>query len=267
MNEGVSLIISFYKRIDFLALIFLALEKQTDKRFEVILAEDAEDSETIAFINNKKKEVSFNITHLSQPDNGFRKNAILNKAIAHAKHETIVFIDGDCVPHKEFIKEYLKSVKPFQAYCGRRVMLSQQITDELKITKSLKILSFVNLLAKKCTHAEEGLYYYFKLFSPKKSRGLLGCNWGINKKHLLDVNGFDETYVTPCVGEDVDIEWRLKQIGVSFLSIRNHAVIYHLYHPEHYNGNAYKENIKILEKTQQTNQFFCINGIIKTKQD
>ena len=36
-----------------------------------------------------------------------------------------------------------------------------------------------------------------------KTRGLSGRNWGIYKKHLLDINGFDEDYINAGVGEDV----------------------------------------------------------------
>ena len=262
-NKGITLIISIYKHLDFLSIIFNALEKQSDQNFEVILAEDNDAIETITFIESKKNNFSFKITHLSQADTGFRKNAILNKAIGIAQFETIVFIDGDCIPHHEFIKEYIKGVQPHQAHCGRRVMLSRSKSELLKNALEYKESGIISLIINNCKSVEEAIFDRMHLIPVKKSRGLIGCNWGIHKKHLLEVNGFDETYNTPCVGEDVDIEWRLSQMGVKFLSIRHRAIVYHLYHPEQYNDQAYIENMKILQKTKDLNQIKSLNGIKK----
>lgn len=262
-KNGVSLIISVYKRLDFLQLIFESLKVQSDQRFEVIIAEDAEDLETKNFITEIKPTLKFNVIHLSQADNGFRKNKILNKAIVVANFENIVFIDGDCTLHRHFIKMYNKYIKNNIVLCGRRVKLSESITKTLIAEKSIKKINLFNLFKSKSTYIEEAIYYPINCGFFKKSRGLMGCNWGIKKAHLLTVNGFDETYTTPCVGEDVDIEWRLKQIDVKFLSFKHKAIQYHLNHKENYNDDAYKENIKILHKSQKTNQIFALNGIVK----
>ena len=50
----ISLIISFYKRLDFLELIFQSLDKQSYKNFEVIIAEDNNDPQTVEFINKAR---------------------------------------------------------------------------------------------------------------------------------------------------------------------------------------------------------------------
>ncbi len=65
------------------------------------------------------------------------------------------------------------------------------------------------------------------------------------KEHLLEVNGFDEDYVRAGVGEDVDIEWRLKQNGIKLKSIRFGAIVYHLHHDVNYSNDDIKYNLKI----------------------
>ena len=40
-------------------------------------------------------------------DKGFRKSKILNHAISKCKSDYIVFLDGDCLPHKHFIRDHL----------------------------------------------------------------------------------------------------------------------------------------------------------------
>jgi hypothetical protein len=37
----------------------------------------------------------------------------------------------------------------------------------------------------------------------KKYSGLLGCNFSLYKKDLLDINGFDERYEAPSIGAKI----------------------------------------------------------------
>jgi hypothetical protein len=62
------------------------------------------------------------------------------------------------------------------------------------------------------------------------------------------VGGFDEQYNEPGIGEDTDINWRLEQCGIYTLQIKNHAIQYHLYHPENYSNTAKMESILAQKK-------------------
>ena len=75
-----------------------------------------------------------------------------------------------------------------------------------------------------------------------KDKGLLGCNWGILKKHLVEVNGFDEDYIRAAVGEDTDVEWRLKRSGIGSKSMKNKAIVYHLHHERSYSNEGVEKN-------------------------
>ena len=134
----ISLIISFYKRLDFLELIFQSLDKQSYKDFEVIIAEDNNDPQTVEFINKARIIKTYGIQHVSQEDIGFRKTRILNTAVKTAKGEQIVFIDGDCIPHKHFMKEYNKAITDTHFCYGRRVFCSKKHTDMLLKSGSIK---------------------------------------------------------------------------------------------------------------------------------
>ncbi len=61
----------------------MALESEKD--FEVIIAEDNNADETIEFLKNQREKYTFPIEHVSHENTGFRKNSILNKAILKAK--------------------------------------------------------------------------------------------------------------------------------------------------------------------------------------
>ena len=76
-------------------------------------------------------QYQFSIIHLHQTnDKGFRKNEMLNKAIVKAKAETLIFIDGDCIPHRHLVKNYLRQISDTVLLYGRRVMLSRRLRKE-----------------------------------------------------------------------------------------------------------------------------------------
>ena len=83
----------------------------------------------------------------------------------------------------------------------------------------------------------------------------------MSKADLMAINGFDENYVRPAIGEDYDIEWRLPAIGCRIVSLRNLAVQYHLHHPENWTDD--RENMAYFENVKRNNQIICKNGIRK----
>jgi len=262
-----SVVISYYKNIANLDLILLALNKQTAKgTFEVIIAEDDNAIETVNFINSKKHAFSFPLIHLWQKDDGFRKCKVLNKAIEASTTDFIIFIDGDCIPHRQLVKHYIQAKKTGRVLYGRRVMLSEKISRQLLHKKDLSILSFFKLLFRGCKRIEEGLYLPIvpQIFIRKASGRLLGCNMGICKKELMAINGFDEDYTAPGGGEDSDIEWRLQSLGtVSFYSIKFKAIVYHIYHPERFTKLMEIKNNTILENKIHQGFIVCKNGLKK----
>lgn len=260
---AISLIVSYYQNIPNLHLILQGLSKQSDSNFEVIIAEDDANEETTNYIHKVKSNYDFSITHLNQTeDNGFRKNMMLNKAINAAKNNLLVFIDGDCIPHKHFIKSYLKADPENAILSGRRVMLSNTISKKMLDSNQLTKLMFFSLLKSGSDKKKEGIYFpWFKLSF--KLRGLLGCNWGILKSNLEMVNGFDEDYTSPGVGEDVDIEWRLKEHGLKMVSMKNKAIVYHLHHKRSYGEDKVQENYQKLADKQAKDQIVCLNGLRK----
>lgn len=259
----ISLIIGLYKRLDNLSLILAALKRQHHKEFEVVVAEDDNDVATGIYLEAMRKEVSFPIKHVSQADQGFRKNRILNEAIKVSDGPLIVFIDGDCIPHAYFLYQYAHQFEPFTMLYGRRVMLSEELSNNLHATQDLSMLSIFHLLRTKCTLIEEGIYMPFDFIKKKKFKNLVGSNWGIEKQVLLEVNGFDEDYIRAGVGEDTDIEWRLLRLGVKNKSLKFKAIQYHLYHAANYSSEVVRLNMVLLDDKKRLGFARCKNGIQK----
>ncbi len=228
-----SLIISVYKNTEALTLIFKSIQQQQiDGSYEVIIAEDNTGDNMRETVQAAQATYSFPIIHLVQPDIGFRKCRILNEAIRVAKADFLVFIDGDCLLHPQFLKQHVLLKKPGSVFYGRRVMLSESFTTVLLKSQDLKKISYLNLIKYKCKRLDAAWFLPFT--SPKKKIGFWGHNWAIHKADLLRVKGFDEGYQKAGIGEDTDIEWRLQQMGIQFFRMKNRAVQYHLWHTENY---------------------------------
>jgi glycosyltransferase involved in cell wall biosynthesis len=267
-----SVIISFYQRIDYLKLVFAGLEKQTFPSFEVIIADDGSNQTVVKELENIAKISPLKLTHLWQEDEGFRKNKALNKSIIAAKSDYIIFIDGDCIPHPEFIKEHFYNRETGICLTGRRVNLSQKFSNQLTseliekgFLENVKLNLILDGIFGRSFDVEKGFYFnneFMRKYFNKKKRGLLGCNFSIHKDALIKINGFDERYVAPSIGEDTDLQFRLEQIGTEVKSLNNIAIQYHLYHELQKRSQINKE---LFEQVKNSKQYYTFFGIEKIK--
>lgn len=267
-----SLIIAIYDNVRFLKVILDSLQFQTEKDFEIIIAEDGENATVKEFISKYPFGQSWQ--HLTQKDEGWRKNKAMNTAIRAAKSDWLIFIDGDCVLHNRFIEMHLRYANENYILAGKRVKL-----DEVSSTLLIEDISNINqlqcqLIRKlvigkgKIRNIEEGIFISPDGplgFIPKlrKLNNLKGCNMSFSKKAIYAINGFDEEYILPAIGEDFDLTWRFASAGFTYKSVRNLAVQYHLYHPENWVDTV--ENMKICNRNQLTNKYVCENGLEKKK--
>ena len=79
------------------------------------------------------------------------------------------------------------------------------------------------------------------------------------------MNGFDEDYKYAGVSEDGDIEWRLIAKGIRPESVKNKAIVYHLYHNKWYSDQNERLNFELMQQKVRQNQIKCSNGIVKLK--
>jgi glycosyltransferase involved in cell wall biosynthesis len=269
----VSVVISVYKDIDALALILHALNRQTVLGFEILVSEDGEDPMVKDFIDNTETVV----VHVNGADVGWTKNQALNRASCKASGDYLIFIDGDCIPHRCFVENHIKLSETSVVLSGRRVDVGEGYAMKLK-RQEVSIGDFEKLfwlvfnlpalIKDKSRALEDGIY-----FSPRswlhrnvfrrisKIRGILGCNFSCWKEDLFAINGFDEDYSSPAVGEDTDLEWRFHKIGVAVKSCRNMAIVYHFRHPLRFDG--FEGNLELMRLKIMAGKAFCDNGIIK----
>ncbi|MBK7253239.1 MAG: glycosyltransferase [Ignavibacteria bacterium] len=270
-----SIVISVYDKSDELKLIFTALSVQSFTDFEVIIAEDGMNENMNKLINDWKSKKLFPVMHLTQEDKGFRKNKILNESIRKAATDYLIFFDGDCIPHPDFVKVHFENRRSNSVLCGRRVNLTKSASEKINansiLNKEYSRLKLYRIIYSSLNrdkndfnfNIEEGFIIrnslLRKLFT-NEDEHILGCNFSVHKALLEKINGFDENYEGPGLGEDSDIEYRLRLAGAEFRSVRNLAVQYHLYHPK---TKEDEKNMKYFTEVKQSKNYFCKNGLVK----
>ena len=263
-----SVIIAVYKDTEALKNILYALDHQTENDFDIIVTEDCESEEMLSFLKPFKSRADF--FHLTQPDDGWRKTLAVNRAIASARTDYLMFLDGDCVPDKNFVKNHLATAESGKFLTGRRVYLGPFFSKLLRKFPKLihlyqsRLIFFLLLIP---MHLDKVRSYEVGLSSRllqklrgKKPVGIMGCNFSCYKKDMLAINGYNEDL--PGVGsEDSDLQWRFQGLGMVTKSVKFLVPVYHLYHKHIWPG--VDDNVKIMNETRKLNAYVCKNGIVK----
>jgi glycosyltransferase involved in cell wall biosynthesis len=266
---SLSVVISFYNKIDNLRLVLAALERQSFKDFEVIIADDGSGTAVVEEIGRIVVSSPLSLQHIWHEDRGFRKTRILNTAIRKSRSEYLVFIDGDCIPHSRFAEEHYRNREPHVLLAGRRAYLSERLSQSLTVGKIqsgyLEKRFMFDLMADgifgKSRQAFKGLYIrngLLRRFLNRSMKGVLGSNFSLYKQDIEAVNGFDERYAAPAVGEDSDIELRLGWNRVKFRMVKNIAVQYHIFHKKLERPGM---NLEVFESVKRSGQYFTPYGL------
>jgi len=263
-----SLIIAVYNKPENLRLVFAALERQSFRNFEVLLADDGSGPALLEVIDAAKTRGAFPLTHLWHEDRGWRKNTMLNNAIRAATTDYLVFIDGDCLPSRHFLLDHWSERKHGRVLLGRRVETSERWSEELTIEKvrsgefeRFGWKEFSDMLRGKSLRVEDGVRIRSAILRTillRSARGMLGANFSAWKRDLEAINGFDELYDGPGCGEDSDVQYRLSLIGVRGKSLRNLAVEYHIWHPRMAVSDASWDRFEAVKKTANAR---CVHGL------
>lgn len=265
-----SLFVTTYEMPRHLALVCAGLERQTTRDFEILFCDDGSGQETRRVIEAFKTRVDFPVRHFWQEHQGFRKCKILNQAAREAKGEVYVFLDGDCVPHRDYVKDHLDSQKEGFYLAGRRVelgpRLSVWVTPE-KVRQGFFDFPSARLLLSVLRKDSEYFQRSIRLpWNPARRflgmdhvADLKGCNYSIPKKILEAINGFDEAY-EGYGREDTDVEFRLQNLGLKIKSLKGLALQFHVWHPRR---EFTPSNDQRLEDLKKSGRVRCELGMFR----
>jgi glycosyltransferase involved in cell wall biosynthesis len=275
-----SIVVPTYNRPDKLNLCLMSLSKQSTLPDEVLIADDGSGAETLRVIERFKNSTNcrFALKHIWQEDDGFRKPLIINKTVRNATGDYLIFIDGDCIAHKHFIRSHLDYSEPDTILGGKRVDLGKRFSERLlkrqqpinKLTIELIWDSLINDSRK----IEESLQIHNPFLRKLLDRdriyddGIWGCNFSIHRELFYAINGCDEDFLDGSI-EDNDLGIRVINYGGRVKSVRALAIVFHLWHPTSwsFSNEKYLFNKRILEKRIQLGEARCRNGIMKGNAD
>ena len=255
----ITLIISTYNHLRPLELCVSAFERQTLQPYEILIADDGSGPKTCELIQRMLATSSTSFRHIWHEDKGFRKNTILNLALAQAKGNYIILTDADCIPHPKFIEDHAQLAENGFWVQGRRSYLSEAATESMQLGE--RVHSAKLFFAGQLSGAFKGFRFPIPIIKKNQlQRGIIGCNMAMWKADLLAVNGWDEEYVGWGIGEDSDVGSRLYHLGRLRKFVYGRAIQYHMFHPILNRDHLAFSQSRFIE-TLQSKKIRCTKGV------
>lgn len=258
-HPSCTLVTSTYNWPEALELLLLSVMEQSVLPDEVIVADDGSTDETRQLINRYQKIFPVPLHHIWHEDKKFRKAKIMNKAIAKAKYEYIVEIDGDIIIHPHFIEDHVRfAVKGHYLY-GSRVNIQKKILPEIFKKKQTAFHFFSKGIKKRTRTLRIPFLMNFANSKDSISLKLRGCNMSFWKKDFIAINGFNETF-EGWGNEDSEMIQRLHNIGIKGKRLKFAGIVYHIYHKEQDRSRVIV-NREIEQRTNKNNVQRIKNGV------
>ncbi|HBX47251.1 glycosyltransferase family 2 protein [Limibacterium fermenti] len=266
VKPTIALLISTYNWPEALTLCLESGLRQTVLPNEFIIADDGSGPETKSVVDRFRDETTEQFVHVWHEDKGFRLCHIRNKAIAQAKSDYIIQIDGDVILDKDFIKDHVALRKDNRFVIGSRAMLNKEFSERLLASQTLSSAEEFRRNAKNKMNAKR-IPWLTPLFSSRyKNRGKYtyyakGCNMAFWRKSIIEINGYNED-IEGWGAEDSELIARLMMLGEKKLFLKFAGIQYHIWH-KFASRDREETNDAILENTIASQSFRTVNGIDK----
>ena len=201
-----SIIVPTFNRPDEVDELMMSLTKQTNKSFELILADGTPDELLVKVIDKYKEELP--ILHLHRPRLGISDSR--NLGCQHAKGQYFIFLDSDCVLPETYLDNVLKGLteNKFDAFGG------PDAADE-SFTQLQKAISY-SMTSMLTTGGIRGRKKHVGQFHPR------GFNMGISREVFEKTNGYSNLKCAE------DIEFSIRIISMGFKTgLIPEAYVYH----------------------------------------
>ena len=236
-----SVIVVTYQNPRYLDLVLAGLQRQVTAADEVIIADDGSDAATAVVVDRWRHHLP--LRHVWHDDQGVRKAAIVNAAMAVAGGDLFAFLDGDTIPHCQWLADHLRLYDGASIACGRRVRLQERLSRRLcggQVSLAQFDSPFTRTMVGGYLRREVRRFPLairlpttLRLLVASKQKGLMGCNFSGPARVFEAVNGYDAAWDGAAhLCEDYDLELRLRTTGVSLRPAVHTAPVFHLFHRE-----------------------------------
>ena len=254
-----SLIIATYNWKAALALVLAAVRAQSVLPVEVIVADDGSRDDTRELVVREAASFPVPLLHFWQEDDGFRKSAILNEAMARARGEYLIALDGDMLVHPQFVRSHLRFARRGWFIQGSRMMLGERATARTLAAGRRA----AGALSPDVRNRINGIHAPFLSRFSRGEQGPIhrtrGCNISFWRDDIVRVNGYNEE-MEGWGREDTELVARLMNAGVKRRNLKFAAVTYHLHH-EARDRNSDAENLALALAVVRDGVTRCERGI------
>jgi glycosyltransferase involved in cell wall biosynthesis len=242
-----------------LALVLQALATQSELPYEVIVTDDGSQPATRALLEGIAPGYPVRLVHLWQPDDGARMSRARNRAIAAARGDYVILLDGDMVAERHFVADHHAFARRGCFVQGSRVLTDAGLTRRM-LEEAAPMPGFLSRGIERRRHTLRlpALAQWYARPGTKQ-RGIKSCNMAFWRDDLLRLNGFNEA-MTGWGREDTELAIRAFHAGLLRRELRFSALATHLYHPtrKHVVGNP---NDLIVDDTRARGLVRCEQGV------
>jgi glycosyltransferase involved in cell wall biosynthesis len=238
-GDLISVIVATFNREDALDAVLRSLARQTDRNFEVLVADDGSGQDTRNVVAEWSARMPVALRHIWQEDRGFRLAEIRNRAIQASAGDYFIFLDGDCVARRDFVAAHRRLAQAGWFVAGNRVLLSPQLTYTILVNAHEPETWGLRRLARE--RMRGGVNRLLPVFSLPLGGlrrvtaddwiGARGANLAVARADVEKVDGFDASFGSWGL-EDSDFVIRLLHAGVRRKDGRFATGVFHLWHPE-----------------------------------
>lgn len=231
----------------------------------VIVADDGSAPDTAALLKEFQSRFPVRLLHEWQPDRGFRKTLILNKAVSRTDADYLILIDGDIILHPEFIKDHTGFARRGSFVTGSRVRLSERDTALIAEGGFPDRSTLLTLCHKRINGRHLPLLTpLFRHYRSADGTYARGCNMAIWRDDFVRVNGFNNE-ITGWGREDSELSWRLINARVKKNFIKFSAIELHLHHAE-FSRALDGRNLEIMNRARQQGEKRAASGLAEVRQ-
>ena len=271
----ISVVIATYNRPACLELVLWGYHAQTDRDFEVVIADDGSGPETATLLGRMRQSTRLRITHVWHEDRGFRKNEILNRAIVASEGDYLVFTDGDCIPRHDVVEVHRALARPRRFVAGGYLKLPEEVSAAIGREDVLE-RRFSHLAWLRARGWRPGrralrlagsrmLGALFDRLTPTRAE-FQGNNASTWREALFQVNGFEGEMEYG--GLDKALGYRLVNAGVTGIQARHRAVALHLHHDRPYRREeGVRRNEAIMRSIRRRREIRARSGIAELPAD
>jgi glycosyltransferase involved in cell wall biosynthesis len=262
---SLSVVVATYEWPQALDAVLRGLADQSDPDFGIVVADDGSGPETGSVVAAWQTRLP--LVHVRQEDEGYRLARVRNLGARTADGDVLVFVDGDTVPRRHFVRALRASVVPGWFVAGKRLLLGRELSERVLADQvPIQRWSFPHW-ALHGSHSAP-----LQALTPRDRRrpgreGLpefvphadgYGFLLGVSRADFERVNGYDARFAG-WGGEDVDMAVRLRRAALRCGWPGPQGTLLHLWHETR--KPPVRPNDALLRETEAGDRIEALDGL------